>query len=57
MIVNCLPSKINQEEVCAETEVLIGQLLHHQSKFKEDLFALMTNSNDLAHSCCGSQVD
>ena len=54
----CLPpSKINWEQVFAEFEVFIGQLLHHTPKSKESVSALMANLNNLAHSYCDSPID
>ena len=54
----CLPpSKINREEVFAEFEVLIGQLLHHTPKSKESVSALTAKLNNLAHSYCDSPID
>ena len=54
----CLPPyNVKREQIFAEFEVLMDQLLHHSSKSKKDLSALKARLNDLAHSFCGSPID
>ena len=51
----CLPpSKISREDVFAEFEVLVRQLLHHTPKSKGSVSALTAKLNNLAHSYCDS---
>ena len=52
-----IPSNVKHENFFAEFEVLMGRLLHHSSKSKEDLSSLKARLNDLAHSFCASPID
>ena len=49
-------TKISRKEVFAEFKVLIGQLLHHTPKSKENVSALTAKLNNLAHSYCNSPI-
>ena len=54
----CLPpTKINREEIFAEFKVLIGQLLHHTPKSKENASALLAKLNTLAYVYCDYKID
>ena len=54
----CLPpSNIKREEIFAEFEILLSQLLYHNAKTNEDLTLLKTRLNEVAHSFCGSPID
>ena len=55
---SCLPpNSVQQEEVFAEFEMLIGQLLHYVPHFSEKFSALKARLSDLAHAYCGYPVD
>ena len=54
----CLPpSNIKREEVFAEFEILLSQLLHHKPKTSDELILLKAKLNEVAHSFCGSPID
>ena len=54
----CLPpSCIKREEILAEFEILLAQLLHHTPKNKDELTLLKARLNEIAHSFCGSSID
>ena len=54
----CLPpSNIKREEVFAEFEILLSQLLHHKPKTSDELILLKAKLNEVAHSFCGLPID
>ena len=54
----CLPPhSVQREEIFAEFEVLIGQLLHHVPHFSEQFSALKARLSELAHAYCGNPID
>ena len=54
----CLPPhSVQREEIFAEFEVLIGQLLHHFPLSSEQFSALKARLSDLAHAYCGNPID
>ena len=54
----CLPPhSVQREEIFAEFEVLIGQLLHHVPHSSEQFSALKARLSDLAHAYCGDPID
>ena len=54
----CLPpNSVQREEIFAEFEVFIGQLLHHVPHSSEQFSALKAKLSDLAHAYCNSLVD
>ena len=53
----CLPPhSVQREEIFAEFEVLIGQLLHHVPHSSEQFSALKARLSDLTHAYCGNPV-
>ena len=54
----CLPPhSVQREEIFAEFEVLIGQLLHHVPHSSEQFSALKARLSDLAHAYYGNPID
>ena len=54
----CLPPhSVQREEIFAEFEVLIGQLLHHVPHSSEQFSALKARLSDLAHAYCDNPID
>ena len=54
----CLPpNTVEREEIFAEFEVLIGQLLHNVSHCSEQFSSLKVRLSDLAHTDCGYPAD
>ena len=54
----CLPPhSVQREEIFAEFEVFIGQLLHHVPYSSEQFSALKARLSDLVHSYCGNSID
>ena len=54
----CLPPhRVQREEIFAEFEVLIGQLLHLVPHSSEQFSALKARLSDLAHAYCGNPTD
>ena len=54
----CLPPNSDQrEEIFAEFEVLIGQLLGHVLQSTEQFSALKARLSDHAHAYCGNPVN
>ena len=54
----CLPPhSVQREEIFAEFEVLIGQLLHHVPHSSKQFSALKTRLSNLAHAYCGNPID
>ena len=54
----CLPShSVQREEIFAEFEVLIGQLLRHVPYSSEQFSALKAGLSDLVHAYCGNPID
>ena len=54
----CLPPhSVQREEIFAEFEVIIGQLLHHVPHSSEQFSALKAKLSDFAHAYCGNQID
>ena len=54
----CLPPhNVQREEIFAEFEVLIGQLLHHVPHSSEQFSALKARLSDLAHAYCSNPID
>ena len=51
------PTSVKREEVFAEFEVLIAQLLHHTPRDADRFAAVKARLNDLAHAYCGSPID
>ena len=51
------PYSVQREEIFAEFEVLIGQLLHHVPHSSEQFSALKARLSDLAHAYCGNPID
>ena len=52
-----LPHSVQREEIFAEFEVLIGQLLHHVPYSSEQFSALKAGLSDLTHAYCGNPID
>ena len=54
----CLPThSVQREEIFAEFEVLIGQLLHHVPHSSEQFSALKARLSKLADAYCGNPID
>ena len=54
----CLPPpSVQREEIFAEFEALIGQLLYHVPHSSKQFSALKARSSDLAHAYCGNPID
>ena len=54
----CLPTNsVQREQIFAEFEVLIDQLLHHVPHSSEQFSALKARLSDLTHAYCGNPVD
>ena len=51
------PHSVQREEIFAEFEVLIGQLLCHVPHSSEQFSALKAKLSDLAHAYCGNPID
>ena len=51
------PHSVQREEIFAEFEVLIGQLLHHVPHSSEQLSVLKARLSNLAHAYCSNPID
>ena len=51
------PHSVQREEIFAEFEVLIGQLLHHVPHSSEQFSALKARLSDFAHAYCGNPIN